>query len=87
MEPTMAKRRSHFEAHIQRKLKWSRFVSGNVPNPARSGYVVLSRCSKPWRYWLFENLLDADDKKQELNLKGCGQGCEGKHSEWLEVMP
>ena len=82
------KRRSRFQAHVQRKLRYSVHMAGDSSKRAYAGYVVLSRCGEPWRYWLYPGSAEAEAKLAELNAEKCADyGCQQLHSTWLEVIP
>jgi len=90
MDQTMndkPKRRSHFQCHVARKLRYSVHMGGDTTKGERSGYVVLSRCGKPWRYWLFATRDEGQVKLDGLNTSKCSDRCQQLHSLWLEVNP
>ena len=67
-------RRSHCQALAHRKYRRMVYVSGD------GEWIVLSKCSQPWSYRLFDDLLFA----QIAEGTPCGADCRGRqfHKCW-----
>ena len=59
-------RRTKYQIAAARKLKYSIFVGGGDGE-----WIVLTRCTKPWRYRLFHDQASAEARLSELNRDKC----------------
>src|SRR5579883_2469705 len=73
---TIRKRRTDNQLAAAKKLPFSDYMGGD------GRHVVLSKCFKRWRYWLFQDQKSAE----EFATKSCSQGCRNNHNSWF-LMP